>query len=110
MSNSSQSTPNRSHIARRGVTANQMCIGWRISRGAAGSSFMARQDEIRRPTGDGAYVVFDGVGEADVWRSFQAPRDGGRLVAYGFTSFLRNGVWRGDGTIASVASAADRCI
>jgi len=48
-------------------------------------------DEIHRLTGDGVDVVFDGVGEANVWRSFQALRPGGRVIAYGFTSFLKKG-------------------
>ena len=48
-------------------------------------------EEIRRLTGDGVDVVFDGVGEANVWRSFQALRRGGRVIVYGFTSFLRKG-------------------
>jgi NADPH:quinone reductase len=48
-------------------------------------------EEIRRMTGDGVDVVFDGVGEANVWRSFRALRPGGRVIAYGFTSFLQKG-------------------
>jgi NADPH2:quinone reductase len=36
-------------------------------------------------------VVFDGVGEANVWRSFRALKPGGRVVVYGFTSFLKQG-------------------
>ena len=48
-------------------------------------------EEIHRLTGDGVDVVFDGVGEANVWRSFQALRPGGRVIAYGFTSFLQKG-------------------
>jgi NADPH:quinone reductase len=36
-------------------------------------------------------VVFDGVGEANVWRSFQALRTCGRVIVYGFTSFLQQG-------------------
>ena len=48
-------------------------------------------DEIRHRTGDGVDVVFDGVGEANVWRSFRALRPGGRVIAYGFTSFLEKG-------------------
>jgi len=42
-------------------------------------------------TGEGADLIFDGVGEANVWRSFQALRPGGRVIAYGFTSFLQKG-------------------
>jgi NADPH:quinone reductase-like Zn-dependent oxidoreductase len=48
-------------------------------------------EEIHHLTGDGVDVVFDGVGEANVWRSFQALRPGGRVIAYGFTSFLKKG-------------------
>ena len=48
-------------------------------------------EEIHRLTGDGVDVVFDGVGEANVWRSFRALRRGGRVVVYGFTAFLREG-------------------
>jgi NADPH:quinone reductase-like Zn-dependent oxidoreductase len=48
-------------------------------------------EEIRRLTGEGVDVVFDGVGEANVWRSFQALRPGGRVIFYGFTSFLQQG-------------------
>jgi NADPH2:quinone reductase len=48
-------------------------------------------EEIRRLTGEGVDVVFDGVGEANVWRSFQALRAGGRVIVYGFTSFLQHG-------------------
>lgn len=48
-------------------------------------------DEIHRLTGEGADLIFDGVGEANVWRSFQALRPGGRVIAYGFTSFLQKG-------------------
>jgi len=47
--------------------------------------------EICRLTGDGVDVVFDGIGEAYVWRSFQALRPGGRVIAYGFTSSLKKG-------------------
>ncbi|PVE23757.1 alcohol dehydrogenase [Microvirga sp. KLBC 81] len=52
-------------------------------------------EEIHRLTGEGVDVVFDGVGEANVWRSFQALRPGGRVIVYGFTSFLRKGVLAG---------------
>ena len=48
-------------------------------------------EEIHRLTGEGVDVVFDGVGEANVWRSFQALRAGGRVIVYGFTSFLQQG-------------------
>ena len=48
-------------------------------------------EEIHRLTGDGVDIVFDGVGEANVWRSFQSARPRGRVVVYGFTSFLSEG-------------------
>lgn len=48
-------------------------------------------EEIHRLTGEGVDFVFDGVGEANVWRSFQALRSSGRVIAYGFTSFLQEG-------------------
>ena len=48
-------------------------------------------EAIHRLTGDGVDIVFDGVGEANVWRSFRALRPGGRVIAYGFTSFLQKG-------------------
>jgi len=48
-------------------------------------------EEIHRLTGDGVDIVFDGVGEANVWRSFRALRPGGRVIAFGFTSFLKKG-------------------
>ncbi len=47
--------------------------------------------EIHRLTGDGVDIVFDGVGEANVWRSFQALRPAGRVIAYGFTASLQKG-------------------
>lgn len=52
------------------------------------SEFVA---EIHRLTGDGVDLVFDGVGESNVWRSFRALRPGGRVIVYGFTSFLQKG-------------------
>jgi NADPH:quinone reductase-like Zn-dependent oxidoreductase len=48
-------------------------------------------EEIRRLTGDGVDVVFDGIGGTNIWRSRQALRRGGRVVAYGLTSSLRDG-------------------
>ncbi|HET9294633.1 MAG TPA: medium chain dehydrogenase/reductase family protein [Gemmatimonadales bacterium] len=47
--------------------------------------------EIRRLTGEGVDVVFDGIGGAHIWRSRKALRPGGRVVAYGLTSSLREG-------------------
>ncbi|HVH74322.1 MAG TPA: medium chain dehydrogenase/reductase family protein [Stellaceae bacterium] len=48
-------------------------------------------EEIRRLTGEGVDIVFDGVGERNVWRSFRALAPRGRVIAYGFTSFLQKG-------------------
>jgi NADPH:quinone reductase-like Zn-dependent oxidoreductase len=48
-------------------------------------------EEIQHLTGEGVDIVFDGVGEANVWRSFQALKPRGRVIAYGFTSFLQKG-------------------
>src|SRR6266704_4933484 len=39
--------------------------------------------EIHRLTREGVHVVFDGIGGTHIWRSRQALRPGGRLVAYG---------------------------
>ena len=47
--------------------------------------------EIQRITTDGVDVVFDGIGGAHIWRSRKALRPGGRVVAYGLTSSLREG-------------------
>lgn len=48
-------------------------------------------EEIHRLTGDGVDVVFDGIGGANLWRSREALREGGRVVVYGFQSKLRGG-------------------
>jgi NADPH2:quinone reductase len=47
--------------------------------------------EIRRLTGEGVDVVFDGIGGTHIWRSRRALRPGGKVVAYGLTSSLRGG-------------------
>jgi NADPH:quinone reductase-like Zn-dependent oxidoreductase len=47
--------------------------------------------EIHRLTSEGADVVFDGIGGAHIWRSRNALRPGGRVVAYGLTGSLRGG-------------------
>jgi NADPH2:quinone reductase len=47
--------------------------------------------EIRRLTREGVDVVFDGIGGTHIWRSRKALRPGGRVVAYGLTSSLREG-------------------
>jgi len=49
-------------------------------------------EAIRRPTGDGVDVVFDGICNTDyLRRSFKSVRPGGKVVAYGGTSMLRGG-------------------
>jgi NADPH2:quinone reductase len=48
-------------------------------------------EEIRRFTGEGVDVVFDGIGGAHIWRSRKALRPGGKVVAYGLTGSLREG-------------------
>jgi NADPH2:quinone reductase len=53
-----------------------------------------RQDvttEIRRLVPEGLDAVFDGLGGAEIWRSRQMLRPGGRVVAYGLTASLRGG-------------------
>jgi NADPH:quinone reductase len=47
--------------------------------------------EIHRLTREGVDVVFDGIGGTHIWRSREALRPGGRVVAYGLTSSLRGG-------------------
>src|SRR5215813_6452005 len=47
--------------------------------------------EIHRLTGDGVDVAFDSMGGSHIWRSREAVRAGGRVVAYGLTSSLREG-------------------
>jgi NADPH:quinone reductase-like Zn-dependent oxidoreductase len=47
--------------------------------------------EIRCLTSEGVDVVFDGIGSTHIWRSRQALRPGGRVVAYGLTASLRGG-------------------
>jgi NADPH:quinone reductase-like Zn-dependent oxidoreductase len=47
--------------------------------------------EIRRLTGEGVDVVFDGIGGTHIWLSRKALRPGGRVVAYGLSSSLREG-------------------
>ncbi len=48
-------------------------------------------NEIRDRTREGVDVVFDGIGGSHIWRSRQALRRGGKVVAYGLTSSLREG-------------------
>jgi NADPH2:quinone reductase len=47
--------------------------------------------EIRHLTSEGVDVVFDGIGGTHIWRSRKALRPGGKVVAYGLTSSLREG-------------------
>jgi NADPH2:quinone reductase len=47
--------------------------------------------EIHRLAGDGVDVVFDSMGGAHIWRSREALRSGGKVVAYGLTGSLRGG-------------------
>jgi NADPH2:quinone reductase len=48
-------------------------------------------EEVHRLTGEGVDVVFDGIGGPHIWRSREALRPGGRVVAYGLTASLRGG-------------------
>jgi len=48
-------------------------------------------EEIHRVTSDGVDVVFDSIGGTHIWRSRNALRSGGRVVAYGLTGSLRRG-------------------
>jgi NADPH:quinone reductase-like Zn-dependent oxidoreductase len=47
--------------------------------------------EIYRFTGDGVDVVFESIGGTHIWRSREALRPGGTVVAYGLTGSLREG-------------------
>jgi NADPH2:quinone reductase len=47
--------------------------------------------EVRRLTGEGVDVVFDGIGGTHIWRSRKALHRGGRVVAYGLTGMLQGG-------------------
>jgi NADPH2:quinone reductase len=47
--------------------------------------------EVHRLTKQGVDVVFDGLGGRHIWRSREALRPGGKVVAYGLTSSLRGG-------------------
>jgi len=48
-------------------------------------------EEIHHLTGDGVDVVFESIGGMHIWRSRQALRAGGTVVAYGLTGSLRGG-------------------
>lgn len=52
-------------------------------------------NEVRCLTGDGVDVVFDGIGGTHLWRSVKALRAKGKVIAYGLTSTLRGGKFRG---------------
>jgi NADPH2:quinone reductase len=47
--------------------------------------------EMHHLTPEGADVVFDGIGGPHIWRSREALRPGGRVVAYGLTASLCSG-------------------
>ncbi|HEX9121370.1 MAG TPA: medium chain dehydrogenase/reductase family protein [Terriglobales bacterium] len=47
--------------------------------------------EIHRLTSEGVDAVFDGIGGTHIWRSREALRPGGRVVAYGLTGSLSGG-------------------
>jgi NADPH2:quinone reductase len=47
--------------------------------------------EIHRLTSEGVDVVFDSIGGTHIWRSREALRPGGRVVAYGLTGSLSGG-------------------
>ncbi|HSV84128.1 MAG TPA: medium chain dehydrogenase/reductase family protein [Ramlibacter sp.] len=54
----------------------------------------AHQDfvqEVHRLAGEGVDVVFDSIGGTHIWRSRQALRSGGKVVAYGLTGSLSEG-------------------
>jgi NADPH2:quinone reductase len=48
-------------------------------------------EEIHRLTREGVDVVFDSMGGSHIWRSREAVRPGGKVVAYGLTGSLRGG-------------------
>ncbi|MBK6007283.1 zinc-binding dehydrogenase [Ramlibacter ginsenosidimutans] len=47
--------------------------------------------EIHRLVPEGLDVVFDSIGGSHIWRSREALRAGGRVIAYGLTGSLRGG-------------------
>lgn len=47
--------------------------------------------EIHRLTGDGVDAVFESIGGRNIWRSREALRPGGRVIAFGLTASLRGG-------------------
>lgn len=90
-----------SALLQLGRLAGLEMYGTCSARGAAAVSEMSgvpidyqHQDfvsEMHRLTGAGVDVVFDGIGGPHIWRSRKAVRPGGRVVAYGLTSSLRDG-------------------
>jgi NADPH2:quinone reductase len=48
-------------------------------------------EEIHRLTGAGVDVVFESIGGKHIWRSRNALRPGGKVIAYGLTASLRGG-------------------
>ena len=48
-------------------------------------------EEIHRLTGEGVAAVFESIGGTHIWRSREALRSGGTVVAYGLTGSLRGG-------------------
>jgi len=60
-------------------------------------------EEILRLTGDGVDVIFDPIGGEHMWRSRDALRPGGKVVAYGNTTSLR-----GEGLAANRSGRRNR--
>jgi len=48
-------------------------------------------EEVQGLAGEGVDVVFDGIGGKHIWRSREALRPGGTVVAYGLTGSIRGG-------------------
>jgi NADPH2:quinone reductase len=90
-----------SALLQLGRLAGLQMFGTCSSRGASAVSDLGaisidyqHQDfvaEIHRLTGEGADVVFDGIGGTHIWRSRKALRRGGTVVAYGLTGSLHEG-------------------
>src|SRR5262245_12419897 len=90
-----------SALVQRGRLAELEMYGTCSSRGASAVADLGalpidyqHQDfveEVHRLTREGVDVVFDGIGGTHIWRSRQALRPGGRVVAYGLTAMLRGG-------------------
>jgi NADPH:quinone reductase-like Zn-dependent oxidoreductase len=90
-----------SALLRLGRLAGLEMYGTCSSRGASAVShvgcipiYYQRRDfvkEVHRLTREGVDVVFDSIGGTHIWRSRKALRPGGKVVAYGLTSSLREG-------------------